>query len=374
MASNQMTCMFAYYDHCLKEPLRALLAGEPPDFIVADFVTPCAWEVAECLGIPTVLNVPGPLSIMPLLERYPRLAASKVKTSPMEAYVSFKHYRCIVEATRSHACFFNTFFGLDAPQQLRPNHFITGSTAPRHIGEVLRTSCESFNDWLQWVRQEGLQIVYVTMGSMQKLTSSQVKALYNGLASLNCAVAWSLKADQQAYLPGGDIKALPKRFLIQSWMPQGEAMQLPEVAVIITHCGFGGLNEAITAGKPLVATPFRADQPMNAKLAREQGMCEILDTSCLDAVNVAATVKKVLNDSSYATCAQRMQRQLLQTGGADACVDILEILAANGHGLQPLTPAAAKSSEAVWPSVLKGLGVAAMLGFLVLRRPLKPTA
>lgn len=210
---------------------------------------------------------------------------------------------------------------------------------------------------------------------MQKLTPLQVRALYDGLSSLNCAVAWSLKADQQAYLPVGDIKDLPKRFLVQSWMPQGEAMQLPEVSAIITHCGFAGLNEAITAGKPLVATPFRADQPMNAKLAREQGMCEILDTNCLEVISVATTVTKVLNDSSYATCARRMQKQLLETGGADACVDILEILAASGHSLQPLPSAATttKKSQVVWSSALLGLGVAALLGALVMR-PLKTSA
>lgn len=318
MANDQMARMFVYYDDCLKEPLRVLLAKDLPDLIVADFVTPCAWEVAECLGIPTVLNFPSPLSMTQMLEGTLSLAVMKMRTSPLDAYATYKLLGSVKEAMQSHICLFNTFFGLDAPQRLRPNHFITGSTAPRHIGKVQKTSCESFNEWLQWVRQERLQIVYVTMGSMQKLTPSQVRALYEGLASLNSAVAWSLKADQQAFLPVGDIKALPKRFLVQSWMPQAEAMQLPEVAVIITHCGFGGLNEAITAGKPLIATPFRADQPMNAKLAQQQGMCEILDTSCLEASSVATTVTKVLKDSSYAMCAQRMQKQLLETGGVDA--------------------------------------------------------
>ena len=44
-----------------------------------------------------------------------------------------------------------------------------------------------------------------------------------------------------------------------------------------THCGFGGLNETIAAGKPMVALPFRADQPANAKLAKERGMADVLE-------------------------------------------------------------------------------------------------
>ena len=70
----------------------------------------------------------------------------------------------------------------------------------------------------------GLRIVYVTMGSMQVLEPFQVKALFEGLQALTprCAVAWSLKPEQQAFLPGGP-DALPSHFFVQKWLPQGKA-------------------------------------------------------------------------------------------------------------------------------------------------------
>merc|ERR1712137_1331214 len=187
------------------------------------------------------------------------------------------------------------------------------------------------------------------MGSMQKLEDFQVKALYNGLAELNCAVAWSLKADQQAFLPTG-LDGLPRRFYIQSWMPQNEALQLPDVALVITHCGFGGLNESITAGKPIVATPFRVDQPMNAALAKERGMAEVLDTATLSAASVEAAVAKVLEDESYARSAKEMQRLLFKTGGAETCVEAVELLAKSGE--QKTAPKLSAAPQPKFPMLM----------------------
>ena len=165
-----------------------------------------------------------------------------------------------------------------------------------HPKACLGRSRSSFQDQtalLSKVRGMGLRIIYVTMGSMQVLEPFQVRALFEGLQAVSprCAVAWSLKSEQQEMLPLGE-EALPAHFFIQKWLPQGEALQLPDVAVVVTHCGFGGLNETIAAGKPLVALPFRADQPANAKLARERGLAEVLSPPKLTAAAVTTAVSK----------------------------------------------------------------------------------
>merc|ERR1712226_786498 len=171
------------------------------------------------------------------------------------------------------------------------------------------------------------------MGSMQILTRDQVAALYTGLSKISgAAIAWSLKEDQQPFLPCGGAHNLPKNFFIHKWLPQGEALQLPEVAVVVTHCGWGGLNETIAAGKPIVATPFRADQPTNAGIAKSRGFGEVLDTKALTADDVEATVRKVLDDPSYMRCAKSMQVALSKTGGAQACVEAVERLVDHGFG------------------------------------------
>ena len=45
---------------------------------------------------------------------------------------------------------------------------------------------------------------------------------------------------------------------------------------MLTHCGFGGMMDAISAGKPVLAWPAFADQPSNAELLLASGMAQRL--------------------------------------------------------------------------------------------------
>eukprot|EP00434_Breviolum_minutum_P002437 symbB.v1.2.002154.t1/scaffold116.1/size325063/11 len=273
----------------------------------------------------------------------PFLAAVFVASrSFVETKLTYNMFSRLIPALKSHVCLVNSFYGLDMPCALPPNIIVTGSTAPRSNQEGLKTSDEKMNEWLQQIRAEGLRIVYVTMGSMQILEQFQLEALFNGLMSLKpkVAVAWSLKEEQHEQIPGGRA-SLPPHFFVQKWLPQGEALQLPEVAAVVTHCGFGGLNETIAAGKPMVALPFRADQPANAKLAKERGLAEVLEPKKLTAARVKSALEKVLENSSYAARAKELQGMMLKTKGAEACVEAIEHFVENdgSHELFLRSPA-----------------------------------
>lgn len=62
-----------------------------------------------------------------------------------------------------------------------------------------------------------------------------------------------------------------KNFWVRPWIPQVELLAHPAIKAGLTHCGFGGVLEFVSAGKPIVAFPHFADQPANAKeLERRQ--------------------------------------------------------------------------------------------------------
>ena len=73
----------------------------------------------------------------------------------------------------------------------------------------------------------------------------------------------------------------PPCFFWVDFFLKTSVFQQPKPGELRTHCGFGGLNETIAAGKPMVALPFRADQPANAKLAKERGLAEVLEPKTL---------------------------------------------------------------------------------------------
>eukprot|EP00438_Fugacium_kawagutii_P028614 Skav216147 [mRNA] locus=scaffold2590:89046:94636:- [translate_table: standard] len=218
-------------------------------------------------------------------------------------------FQQMVPAMKSRVCLVNSFYGLDMPCALPANVILTGSTAPRSLCKGNSEVQEKMNAWLRQVRADGLRVVYVTMGSWavaatparamrNSLGPPWLQALFYGLKSLTpkVAVAWSLKEEQHQQLPGG-LAALPPHFFVQKWLPQGprwmgsgEGPNLSLGMSQMTHCGFGGLNETIAAGKPMVALPFRADQPANAQLAKRRGMAEVLQPQKLGGEAMDAAV------------------------------------------------------------------------------------
>ena len=55
-------------------------------------------------------------------------------------------------------------------------------------------------------------------------------------------------------------------------MPQVELLSHSGVKAGLTHCGFGGIQEYINAGIPMVCMPHFGDQGDNARLIEEQGI------------------------------------------------------------------------------------------------------
>lgn len=55
-------------------------------------------------------------------------------------------------------------------------------------------------------------------------------------------------------------------------MPQKELLTHPAVAAGLTHGGFGGTLEFISAGIPVVCFPHFGDQPGNSEMLVERGV------------------------------------------------------------------------------------------------------
>lgn len=91
-----------------------------------------------------------------------------------------------------------------------------------------------------------------------------INAVYNGLCAIGCRVVWSLKGDWLQLLdqnPNDNPK-----FWVRPWLPQIEALHHPAIKAGMTHCGWGGCLEFISAGVPVVTFPHFADQSTNSEL------------------------------------------------------------------------------------------------------------
>jgi len=67
----------------------------------------------------------------------------------------------------------------------------------------------------------------------------------------------------------------------------------------VTHAGYSGVREALTAGVPMVALPLFADQPRNAARIQDLKAGVRVDVNGLTATVLAARIQHVLDAKIY---------------------------------------------------------------------------
>jgi len=365
-----------------------------PDVVVADFATVAAMDAAKALGIPLVINVPGPVS---MLRDFLGLMDPSTHTSRFgfhfgrTTFSPFVLLRCVnlkgfgswATSLREHVLdgalmLVQTIWGLDKPQPLPPNIVVTGPVLPPPLDLRERLAAEH-KELYRFLHASGLEgVVYVSTGSMAKLTQWQVEVVYNGLKKAGYRVVWSLKDDQQKFLPSRD----DPQFFISSWLPQAELLQDPAVKAVITHCGWGGVLETLTAAKPVVTFPFFGDQPSNAKLLVSAGCGEFMGKlppegdignrykkGDFTVETVSSAVTKVMTDPRYAQAAVRLQSASRACGGAEAAAQQIEWTARFGTmHLRSAELRGSMGTNPLWGYMFTAVGLAGLAGLVAYQR------
>lgn len=96
--------------------------------------------------------------------------------------------------------------------------------------------------------------------------------------------------------------------------------------VFISHGGFSGIRETLTAGVPVVVIPLFAEQPANADRIAQLGAGLQLDIGQTSADSLTAACEEILGDRSFAYRAKGFHRKALGLPGLDRFVQDLEVL------------------------------------------------
>ncbi|WIV55812.1 glycosyltransferase [Amycolatopsis nalaikhensis] len=102
----------------------------------------------------------------------------------------------------------------------------------------------------------------------------------------------------------------PANVELAGFVPQREL--LGGCDAFVTHAGFSGVREALSAGVPMVAVPLFADQPPNAARVHELGVGVHVETAGITAETLAAAVSRVLTESSFRSAAREFQRSIAE--------------------------------------------------------------
>jgi rhamnosyltransferase subunit B len=115
---------------------------------------------------------------------------------------------------------------------------------------------------------------------------------------------------------------LPDGVIVSAYAPYSEIF--PRAAAIVHQCGAGTTGQALRAGRPMLAVPFAHDQPDNAARLVRLGVAREIGRNQYCAERVAAELRRLLEDRTYAARAEGTgRREQSEDGVAPAC-DLIE--------------------------------------------------
>lgn len=170
-------------------------------------------------------------------------------------------------------------------------------------------------------------LVLATLGSntghMLTAKTSPLTRIVAALGELQCTAVVALGADADPTTWPGPH---PDNVHLVPFVQQ--RLLLPACDLFVTHAGFGGIQEALTAGVPMVALPLYAEQPANASRLAQLGV-GLTTPPDSEPTELSSACRRVLDDPTFRHAARGFQRRILGLPGIKQLVsDFVDLAAA----------------------------------------------
>lgn len=111
-------------------------------------------------------------------------------------------------------------------------------------------------------------VLYVCFGSLCRLPLAQLKEIGYGLESSRVPFVWVIREGEEW---AGEFAAgvAGRGVVVRGWAPQVGVLSHAAVGGFMTHCGWGSVTEAASAGVPMLTWPLFAEQFYNEVLVAE---------------------------------------------------------------------------------------------------------
>ena len=165
----------------------------------------------------------------------------------------------------------------------------------------------------------GRPLVHVTQGTMANTDLGRLLVpTLRGLAGEDVLVVAATGGRPVARLEQQLGGPLPDNVRAAPFLPY-DAL-LPRTAAMVTNGGFGGVQQALAAGVPLVVAGSTEDKPEVAARVSWSGAGINLRTGTPRPGQLRRAVRRVLTEPRYRTAAERLRREISQLGDPVASV------------------------------------------------------
>ena len=186
------------------------------------------------------------------------------------------------------------------------------------IGPVLLSPNDGYNEPTWWSEVESdLPTILINQGTIAKnhddLINPAIEALRNEKMTV---VVVSVNE--------GEIKCLPKNTYTESYIPFGNL--LPHIDTMITNGGFGGTQNALAHGIPLVIAGASEDKMEVAARVEHSGAGINLRKQRPSPEDISKAVMKILSEPSYRQKAKGLKADFAKYDAPTLAVDLVEEL------------------------------------------------
>jgi MGT family glycosyltransferase len=202
------------------------------------------------------------------------------------------------------------------------------------VGPILAPPARSFEQPPWWDELgRGRPVVHVTQGTLDNADLGRLLLLTTrALAGEDLLVVATTGGPDPEPLRRG----LPSNVRLERFIPHD--LLLPHVDVMVTNGGYGGVQQALANGVPLVVAGDSEDKPEVAARIQWSGTGVNLHTGKPSQAMVARAVRRVLKRDSYRRRAQALQAEIAATDPLGTISDELrDLCTANDSARRPQT-------------------------------------
>jgi MGT family glycosyltransferase len=214
----------------------------------------------------------------------------------------------------------------------------------RFVGPILSPPSSSFDAPAWWPELDaGRPVVHVTQGTLDNADLGRLLIpTMRALADHDVLVVATTGGPDPEPLR----RDLPANVRLERFIPHD--LLLPHVDVMVTNGGYGGVQQALANGVPLVVAGDSEDKPEVAARVRWSGTGIDLRTGKPSPAKIARAVQRVLATPSFADRARSLQQSIAQcdplTTIAQALVELSDSGAAGSAGGSAGDPETYKST------------------------------
>jgi UDP:flavonoid glycosyltransferase YjiC (YdhE family) len=201
----------------------------------------------------------------------------------------------------------NSYIGFEEPRPI--------SSTLKLVGPVIDDDIPQLGEELQDFLDSN-KVMYVAFGTaavlsekvLKKLVSSMQLAIDSGVIE---RVLWGLgntddqdfpktyEVNGQTYSTKSILDGSHPYIKILSWVPQTSILNHQNTKLFISHGGVESIHEAIHSGTPILSVPMFGDQPRNARLIKNRGIGDFVDTINATPYDLLEKIKELIREDNY---------------------------------------------------------------------------